>query len=93
MKKVAVGLAIILVVGGIALALVARNVLTGENVRAAVASQLSSALGQPVRIGGVSASAYPRVTMDLSEVVIGEPARIQLEKVHLFDAGSGRRLG
>ena len=83
MKKVAVGLAIILIIGGIALAIFARSVLTGENVRAAVAAQLSSALGQPVRIGDLGASVYPRVTMDLGDVAIGEPARIQLEKVHL----------
>lgn len=83
MKKVALALAVVLVLGGIGLAILARNVLTGENVRAAVAGQLSEALGQPVTIGDLGASIYPRVTMDLAEVAIGKPARIQLQKVHL----------
>ncbi len=71
------------VLAGIGLALLARSVLTGANVRAAVASQLSAAIGQPVTIGSLGASVYPRVTMDLGEVAIGQPTRIQLASVHV----------
>ena len=95
MKKVAIGFAVILVLGSIALAILARSVLTGENVRAAVAAQLSSALGQPVTIGALGASIYPRVTMDLADVAIGQPARIQLHQVHVgtdFRALLSRRV-
>jgi uncharacterized protein involved in outer membrane biogenesis len=83
MKRLAIVIGVLLVVGGIALALLARSVLTGDNVRAAVAAQVSAAIGQPVTIGGIGASIYPRVTMDLTDVVIGQPARIQLASVHM----------
>jgi uncharacterized protein involved in outer membrane biogenesis len=73
---------------GAGLALLARSVFTGPNVRAAVEAQVSAALGQPVTIGGLGASIYPRVTMDLSDVTIGRPARIRLASVHL---GTGLR--
>ena len=83
MKKVVLGLALILILGFVAVAVMARSVLTGENVRAAVASQLASAIGQPVTIGGLGASIYPRVAMDLTDVTIGQPASIQLQKAHV----------
>jgi len=83
MKRILLGLALLLVLGSIGLAILARRVLTGDNVRAAVASQMASAIGQPVTIGGLGASIYPRVTMDLTDVGIGQPARIQLRKVHV----------
>ena len=35
---------------------------------------MSSALGQPVTIGGIGAGLYPRVTVNLKDVAIGEPA-------------------
>ena len=50
MKRLAIVIGVLLVVGGIALALLARSVLTGDNVRAAVAAQVSAAIGQPVTI-------------------------------------------
>jgi uncharacterized protein involved in outer membrane biogenesis len=78
----------LIALAGVGLALLARYVLTGPNVRAAVEAQVSAALGQPVTIGGLGASVYPRVTMDLTDVTIGRPARIQLASVHL---GTGLR--
>jgi uncharacterized protein involved in outer membrane biogenesis len=83
MKRAAILLLAILVVIGVALALFARSVLTGDNVRAAVAAQLSSALGQPVRIGSLGVSIYPRVTMDLGDVTIGEAGQVRLSSMHL----------
>ena len=88
MKRIAIGAGLLLVVGGIGLAVMARSVLTGDNVRAAVAAQLSQALGQPVTIGGLGASVYPRVTMDLTDVAIGQPARVNLTSMHV---GTGLR--
>jgi len=78
----------VIVLAGLGLALLARYVFAGPNVRAAVEDQLSAALGQPVTIGGLGASVYPRVTMDLTDVTIGQPARIRLTSVHL---GTGLR--
>jgi uncharacterized protein involved in outer membrane biogenesis len=81
MKKVAFVLGILLAVGVVALALVGRSLLTGERVRAALAAQVSAALGQPVAIEGLTASVYPRVTVDLTGVGIGAPAGIRLESM------------
>ncbi len=83
MKKAAIALVILLVVGGAAVAVVARRVLTGDNVRATIAAQVAAAIGQPVTIGGIGASIYPRVTVDLTEVGIGQPARVQFRSMHL----------
>lgn len=83
MKRIVIGILILLVMVGLGLALYARSVLTGDNVRAAVAAQVSTALGQPVTIGGLGASVYPRVTMDLTDVAIGQPARVHLSSMHL----------
>jgi AsmA protein len=83
MKKIAIALAVLLILGGLGLVLLARSVLTGDHVRAAVAAQLQSALGQPVTIGGLEASIYPRVTMVLTEIGIGTPATIQLQRAHV----------
>ena len=88
MKRIVGGIFILLVFPGIGLALYARSVLTGDTVRAAVAAQVSSALGQPVTIGGLGASIYPRVTMDLTDVTIGGPGRVHLSSMHL---GTGLR--
>jgi uncharacterized protein involved in outer membrane biogenesis len=88
MRRLVVVAAALVVVAGVALALLARYVFTGPNVRAAVEAQVSAALGQPVTIGGLGASVYPRVTMDLTDVTIGQPARIQLASVHV---GTGLR--
>ena len=80
------------VVGGLALSLGlllwARTVLTQENVRAALAAQLSKSLGQPVAVGGISAGIYPRVTVNLAEVTVGAPARIHVDTLHI---GTGLR--
>ena len=83
MKRLAIALVFVVVACGLAVAYLARSVLTGENVRAAVASQVSAALGQPVTIGGLDASIYPRVTMDLADVRIGSTSAVQLEAVHV----------
>lgn len=83
MKKILIAVVCVLVLAGGALALWAKSVLTGDNVRLAIAAQMSDALGQPVTIGGIGASIYPRVMVDLTDVAIGQPARIQLRTLHL----------
>jgi uncharacterized protein involved in outer membrane biogenesis len=88
MKRLLLVLVAVLAVATIGLVVAARTLLTGDNVRAAVAAQLSQALGQPVSIGGIGASVYPRVTMDLTDVTIGQPARLTFGTMHL---GTGLR--
>lgn len=88
MKRFLLIAAAVIVVAGLGLVVLARQVLTGANVHAAIESQASAALGQPVTIGSIGASAYPRVTLDLTKVSIGQPARIELDTVHV---GTGLR--
>lgn len=83
MKRIALVGAVVLIVCSIAAAILARRVLTGDNVRAAIASQLSHALGQPVTIATLGASIYPRVTMDLGDVTIGGSERMRFTSMHL----------
>ena len=88
MKRIAIVVVVLFVVTGIGLTLLARSVLTGNNVRAAIAAQVSSALGQPVTIGSIGVSVYPRVTMDLADVTIGRAGQIRLASMHM---GTGLR--
>jgi uncharacterized protein involved in outer membrane biogenesis len=88
MKRIAIAAVVIVLLGGVGFAVLARSVLTGDNVRAAIAAQVSDAIGQPVTIGGLSVSIYPRVTMDLTDVAIGEPGRLHLASMHV---GTGLR--
>jgi uncharacterized protein involved in outer membrane biogenesis len=83
LKKALIAIVVLVVAGLAGMALWARSVLTGDNVRLAIAAQISEALGQPVTIGGIGASVYPRVVVDLTDVAIGQPARIQLRTLHL----------
>jgi uncharacterized protein involved in outer membrane biogenesis len=83
MKRLALGLAMLLLVAVAAVALLARSVLTGDHVRQALAAQLSRTLGQPVTVGSVEASLFPRLTVDLTDVSIGQPSRIHLEALHV----------
>lgn len=69
--------------GGLGLYFWARSVLSGDAVRATVQAQLSRALGQPVTIGSVHPTIFPRVTLNLNDVTIGQPARVTVRRVHV----------
>ena len=86
LKTFLLAAAALLIVLGAAVYVWARSVLTGDAVRTAVAAQLAEALGQPVTIGGLGVSIFPRVTMDLSDVAIGKPARIAIRRLHVSTA-------
>ena len=95
LKKVLLGALVVVVVLSAGLFLWARSVFAEDNVRAALAEQLSKALGQPVKIGSIAATIYPRVTVNLGQVSIGEPARIQVQTLHVgtdFRALLSRRI-
>lgn len=87
-RKVVIGVVVLLLVAGLGLFVWARSVLGQDSVRAALAEQLSRAIGQPVTVEGVSATIYPRVTVTLTGVSIGEPARI---RVTALDVGTDLR--
>jgi uncharacterized protein involved in outer membrane biogenesis len=74
---------ILIAAGAIGLFVWARAVLAGDAVRRTVETQLSRALGQPVTIGSVDATILPRVTMNLRDVAVGQPARITIARLHV----------
>ena len=82
-KKIGIGVLALLLVVFLAGAIWVRSVFGQDAVRVALASQISSALGQPVSIGGIGASIYPRVTVKLEKVTIGQPVRIQADTLRL----------
>ncbi|MEP7306800.1 MAG: AsmA family protein [Acidobacteriota bacterium] len=95
LKKVLLGVLGLIVVLSIGLVLTVRAVFAGDTVRLALAEQLSKALGQPVTVGSIAATAYPRVTVNLGQVSIGEPASIHVETLHVgadFGALLSRRI-
>jgi uncharacterized protein involved in outer membrane biogenesis len=88
MRKLLIAIAAVVVLTSIAAFVWVRSVFTGDTVRDALASQISAALGQPVAVTAISASIYPRVTVTLEGVSIGQPARIRVTKLRL---GTGLR--
>lgn len=95
MKKVlvTVGLLAVGLAGGVYFW--AHAIFASDTVRAAIESQLTAALGQPVRVGSMGATIFPRVTMTLNDVRIGEPARITASRLDVgtaFRALLSRRI-
>ena len=94
-KKVVAAVVAVVVLLAIGAAVWARSILATDTVRAAIAAQASKAIGQPVTIGGIGASVFPRVSIDLQQVTIGQPPRIQAETLHVatnFRALLSRRI-
>jgi uncharacterized protein involved in outer membrane biogenesis len=85
LKKILIGVAVLLVVASAGLFFWARAVFGQDTVRNALAAQIGQAIGQPVTIGSVGATIYPRVTVKLGDVSIGQPARVT---VRTLDVGT-----
>ena len=83
LKRLLVGILGLILVVTVGLFFWARSVLGRDTVRTALAEQISNAIGQPVTIGGIGASVYPRVTVNLKTVAIGEPARIRARSLDI----------
>jgi hypothetical protein len=95
LKKTLVGGGLVVAVLAVGLFFWARAVFTQDAVRTALAAQLSTALGQPVTVGSIGAGLYPRVTVNLGDVAIGKPVRIQVRTLHVgtdFRALISRRI-
>ena len=88
MKKVLIGIASLLVVVAGGVYFWAHAIFASDAVRAAMESQLAAALGQPVRVGSMGATVFPRVTMTLNDVRIGDPIRITARRL---DVGTALR--
>jgi uncharacterized protein involved in outer membrane biogenesis len=85
----------VFLVGSIGLFFWARSVLAHDGVRTEIAARLSQALGQPVSIGGIGATIYPRVTVNLDNLSIGPQANIRVSALGIgtdFRALLSRRI-
>jgi type II secretion system protein N len=94
-KRILVGVVVVGVLGIVGLFVWARIVFGADTVRSALSAQMSSAIGQPVTVGAISAGLYPRVTVRLKEVAIGNPPRILVQELDLatdFRALLSRRI-
>ena len=77
-RKIAIGVGVVFVLllaGGY---FWVRSAFGSDTVRESIAAQISSTIGQPVTIGRISASAYPRVTVKLGDVRLGNSEQIQI---------------
>ena len=83
LKKALIGVLVLVIVLGAGLFVWARTALGGDAVRTALAAQLSARLGQPVTIGSINAALYPRLTVNLGDVGIGQPPRITVRTLHV----------
>lgn len=88
MKRFVLVVACLLVTAGVVAYVWARAALSGEAVRAGVERQLSHALAQPVTIRAARAAIWPRVTLRLDDVAIGNPATITIRQL---DVGADLR--
>jgi uncharacterized protein involved in outer membrane biogenesis len=94
-KKALLGVLVAALVGAIVLFVWGRSVLAQDSVRTAIAARLTEALGQPVSIGGIGASVYPRVAVNLENVSIGPQANIRVSSLRIgtdFRALLSRRI-
>jgi uncharacterized protein involved in outer membrane biogenesis len=87
-KKLLIGVAVLVVAAGALLYFRAQSIFPSDLVRTNVESQLSAALGQRVTIGSIGATILPRVTMVLTDVRIGTPARVTVASL---DVGTSAR--
>jgi uncharacterized protein involved in outer membrane biogenesis len=57
--------------------------LGGDGIRLALESQATAWLGQPVRIASATGQVFPRLGIQLREVRVGEPVKMQLADVEV----------
>lgn len=74
LRKALLAAGVALVVLAALVALVARGTIGNETMRRTLEAQLSASLHQPVTIGRLGASFFPRVALDLHDVTIGQPS-------------------
>jgi uncharacterized protein involved in outer membrane biogenesis len=95
LKRSLIGAVALILVLSLGLLFWVRSVFTEDTVRVALAGQLSRALGQPVTVGSIGATIYPRITVNLGLVSIGDPVRIQVQTLRVgtdFRALLSRRI-
>src|SRR5262245_41146634 len=83
MRKILIGLVLVLGMLGIGGYIAARQILGSDRTRLLLQDRLSERFGQTVRIASAGASVYPRPGLDLRDVTIGDPAIVQFGRVQV----------
>lgn len=86
MKKLVVTIVLVLLVAMVGVWGWARVALGGDAVRRDVASQVSEALGQPVSIGAIGPTFFPRLSLTLQDVMVGSSDEIAIDRVDMSAA-------
>jgi hypothetical protein len=82
LKRVLIGVALLLIVAIGALSFAINRGLHGELVRSTLETQLSARLGQPVHIASAGASLFPP-SLDLREITIGKAPAVRLAHMQI----------
>jgi hypothetical protein len=83
MRKLLAAIAILVVLGAIVLVLLARGAIGGDALRRTLEAQLTTRLGEPVTIGSLGASFFPRVAIELHDISIGQPVKATVGQVSI----------
>jgi len=83
-RKGIVVAAAVLVIAALGVYVAAGRVLASNAARVRIEQELSARLGEPVRIGSISAAVFPEIAVDLREVTIGEPEALRLGRVKIL---------
>jgi hypothetical protein len=82
-RKVFIGVAAVAAAAAIAVALFARGTIGSTAVKHAIEQQLSARLGDTVRIDTLGASFFPRVTLNMRNVSIGDPRKATIAEISI----------
>jgi uncharacterized protein involved in outer membrane biogenesis len=74
---------VVIVLIVIAAAVAVRMLLGGDTIKAAIEAQATSALGRPVAIRSAVPRLFPRVSLDMTDVVIGASREVTIDRVQL----------
>jgi uncharacterized protein involved in outer membrane biogenesis len=77
-RKAVIGVAIVVVLLAVIATVAVRLLFDAERVRSTIERQISTAVGEPVSVGGASLSVWPRAGVTVTDLAIGDPPRLVL---------------
>jgi uncharacterized protein involved in outer membrane biogenesis len=83
LKRALAGAAVLTLLVVVGLYFFTRSILASDAVRETLTAQVSKAIGQPVSIASIDATIFPRITVRLGGVAIGQPAKIQVQTLNV----------
>ncbi len=83
MRKILTAVAVLVALAAIVVVLFARGIIGGDALRTTLETQLTARLGEPVTIGSLGASFFPRVAIELHDILIGQPVKATIGQVSI----------